>query len=67
MQEDAEFNLSSYGECFVSENLLRKYVKEKNIPIPQNIQNKINAWKTQAENAKQNANINFNIREDDTN
>ena len=32
MQEDAEFNLSSYGECFVSENLLRKYVKEKNIP-----------------------------------
>lgn len=66
ISEDAEFNLSSYGECFVSENLLRMYILEKKIPIPQNIQNKIDDWKTKAETAKQNANINFNIREDDS-
>ena len=66
ISDDAEFNLSSYAECFVSENLLRKYIIEKRIPIPQNVQNKINDWKERAENAKQNANINFQIREDDS-
>lgn len=67
ISEDAEFNLSSYGECFVSENLLRKYIIEKKIAIPQNVQNRIdNEWKPKAETAKQNANINFEIREDDS-
>ena len=65
ISEDAEFNLSSYGECFVSENLLRKYIKEKNIVVPQSVQKRIdNEWKPKAETAKQNANINFEIRED---
>ena len=63
---DAEFNLSSYGECFVSENLLRNYIVEKKIAISQNVQNKIDDWKAKAETAKQNANINFDIREDDS-
>ncbi len=67
IQEDAEFNLSSYGECFISENLLRQYISEKSIVIPQNIQNQIsNEWKPKAEAAKQRANINFGIRENDT-
>lgn len=66
ISEDAEFNFSSYGECFVSENLLRKYIKDKNITIPTNVQNKIDDWKAKAENAKQNANINFKVREDDS-
>ena len=67
ISEDAEFNLSSYGECFVSENLLRSYIKEKNILIPQGVQNRIdNEWKTKAENAKQQANINYEIREDNS-
>lgn len=65
ISEDAEYNLSSYGECFVSENLLRKYIIEKNIAIPQSVQNRIdNEWKPKTETAKQNANINFEIRED---
>ncbi|MBR4388035.1 MAG: ATP-binding protein [Prevotella sp.] len=67
LSEDAEFNLSSYGECFVSENLLRSYIKEKNISIPQSVQNRINnEWKTKAENSKQQANINYEIREDNS-
>ena len=67
MQEDAEFNLSSYGECFVSENLLRKYIKEKNIVVSQNIQNRIeNEWKPKAEKAKQEANISFEIKHDNS-
>ena len=41
ISEDAEFNFSSYGECFVSENLLRYYIRDKKITIPQKIQNQI--------------------------
>lgn len=67
IREDAEFNLSSYGECFASENLLRKYINEKKITIPEKIQNRIdNEWKSKAESAKQSANINFEIREDNS-
>lgn len=65
IREDAEFNLSSYGECFTSENLLRKYIQEKSIVIPQNIQHRIdNEWRPKAESAKQKANISFEIREE---
>lgn len=67
IQEDAEFNLTSYGECFISENLLRQYITEKKITIPQGIQNQINnEWKPKADAAKQRANINFDIRENDS-
>ncbi len=66
ISEDAEFNLSSYGECFVSENLLRKYINEKNISITQSIQNIIDTWKKRTTTAKQKANINFEIREDNS-
>ena len=67
IREDAEFNLSSYGECFVSENLLRKYIREKKIAIPKNIQNRLeNEWKPKAEKVKESANISFEIREDNS-
>lgn len=67
IREDAEFNLSSYGECFVSENLLRKYIREKKIAIPKSIQNRLeNEWKPKAEKAKESANISFEIREDNS-
>jgi Molecular chaperone, HSP90 family len=67
IREDAEFNLSSYGECFVSENLLRKYIREKKIAIPEKIQNRLeNEWKPKAEKAKESANISFEIREDNS-
>lgn len=67
IREDAEFNLSSYGECFVSENLLRKYIREKKIAIPRKIQKRLdNEWKPKAENAKGSANISFEIREDNS-
>lgn len=38
LQEDARFNLASYAECFLSENLLREHVEENNL-IPQNCLN----------------------------
>ncbi len=64
IREDAEFNLSSYGECFAAENLLRKYINDKQIEIPEKIQKEINEkWEPNAKKYKEAANINFNIRE----
>jgi Molecular chaperone, HSP90 family len=60
--KDAEFNFASYGECFVSENLLRKYIVDKTITIPTELQAKIEQWRTHAEQHKNNANISFDIR-----
>lgn len=59
---DAPFNFASYADCFVAENLLRKYIEEKSIAIPTELKNQITQWETNAESYKQKANINFEIR-----
>lgn len=62
---DAEFNFITYSECFVSENLLRKYIVDKNITIDTRIAAKIVNQRTIHSQAKSKANISFDIREDD--
>ncbi len=60
---DAQFNLSSYAECFVSENLLRKYIEYKNLTLSQEAQNNLKEYKRKEDTAKNIANISFEIRE----
>ena len=66
LRDDAEFNFASYGECFLSENLLRKYIQEKGIPFPDDWEKRLGDWKKRAEEAKNKANISIDIREDDS-
>lgn len=61
--DDAQFNLSSYAECFVSENLLRKYIKHKNISLSSEAIRDLATYKQKEENAKNVANISFQIRQ----
>lgn len=63
LSDDAQYNLSSYAECFVSENLLRKYIKHKNLTLSPEAQNKLEEYKTREDRAKNIANISFEIRE----
>ena len=65
LDEDATFNFSSYGECFISENLLRKYITDKGIALGDKQEEKVKEYRKKAEDAKNAANISFNIREDD--
>ena len=62
LSDDAQFNLSSYAECFVSENLLRKYIKEKNVTITPEATKEFEKWKDNELQAKNKANISFDIR-----
>lgn len=66
IRDDAEFNLSSYSECFVSENLLRRYISEKSMSLSKEAQDSANKWKQQEIKSKQAGNINFEIREGKT-
>ena len=63
---DAEFNFVSYGECFISENLLRKYISDKGIELSERRAEKVQEYRRKAEDAKNVANIGFDIREDDS-
>ncbi len=63
LSDDAQFNLSSYGECFVSENLLRKYIKHKDIDISK-LSCKLKDYKKRELNARNFGNVNFDIRQD---
>lgn len=65
LDEDATFNFSSYGECFISENLLRKYITDKGIALGDKREEKVKEYRKKAEDAKNAANISFDIREDD--
>ncbi|MDN4754825.1 hypothetical protein QYZ87_09910 [Porphyromonadaceae bacterium W3.11] len=66
LEEDAVFNIPSYGECFISENPLRKYITEKDIVLDEKRKQDIDKYRKKANDAKEAANINFNIREDDS-
>lgn len=63
LSNDAQFNLSAYAECFVSENLLRKYIKEKKVTISTEAENELVKWKKKEEADKNKANISFDIRD----
>ena len=45
LEQDAAFNFQSYAECFISENLLRKYMEEQKLDISQEALNSIKYYK----------------------
>ncbi|MCY3955464.1 MAG: ATP-binding protein [Nitrospira sp.] len=63
LRSDAEFNLSSYVDCFLSENLIRKFISKHGIPLTKSAPDEINKWKEREANRKTAANINFDIRQ----
>lgn len=63
LSKEARFNFVSYGECFVSENLLRKVIEEKNIPLSKDASKQAEKYKSLERNNKLNADIAFEIRE----
>ena len=60
--EDATFNFESYAECFVSENLVRRYVKEKHIKLSPEAQTEAKTRKSNEATSKNKGNISIKIR-----
>ncbi|MBW7919899.1 MAG: ATP-binding protein [Anaerolineales bacterium] len=64
LAEDAKFNFSSYAECFISENLLRKFIQEKKLSV-ERLRNLINDFRRRESENKAAGNINIDIRQRD--
>ena len=65
LREDAAFNLSAYVDCFLSENLLRKYIGEHGKSLTKPAQDEIDAWREREKDRKKAANISYDIRQGD--
>lgn len=65
LMPEADFNIPSYVHCFLSENLVRKYIKDQNIQLTSVAENEIKQWSDREEENKEKANISFSIRKGD--
>ncbi|MCL4509675.1 MAG: ATP-binding protein [Bacteroidetes bacterium] len=59
---DAVHNFTSYAECFISENLMRKYIAEKSIALAP-VQTEIDEMKRREARNKADGNINIDLRQ----
>ncbi len=60
--EDAKYNFPSHAECFVSENLIRKFIQEKKILLSKEAKEVIDKWKKKEAENKGKGNISIDIR-----
>lgn len=61
-EREAQFNIPSYTECFLAENLTRRFIEYKMLEIPQDIQKIIDDYRNKEQNAKQKGGITIEIR-----
>ena len=63
LSQEAQFNYPSYSECFLAENLTRKFIEHKRISIPVAQQNIAKQWKDREKTQKQSCGMNIEIRQ----
>ena len=61
--EEAQFNIPSYTECFIAENLLRKYIQQHSVELTKEAIAAIENWREKETTSKEAANISFEIRQ----
>lgn len=66
LSEEAQFNIPSYTECFISENLLRKYTDFTKLPLTKEAQAEAEKWKKKEATNKDKANISYDVRKSDS-
>src|SRR5579862_68807 len=64
LSDDAAFNFESYADCVVSENLIRKYIKRKRLPLSKEAEGEAQKWKDREIASKGKGNISIAIRRD---
>lgn len=65
LSEEAQFNIPSYTECFISENLLREFIKHTSLPLSEQAVKAASEWKTREQRSKEAANISYDVRVSD--
>jgi hypothetical protein len=62
LTDDAAFNFESYADCFISENLVRRYIKHKKLPLSKEAKDEVKTRKQNEKAAKGRGNISIEIR-----
>ena len=62
LASEARFNIPSYTECFISENLLRFYIKNTDTPLSRKAIRQAKNWKKKENESKNAANISYSVR-----
>ena len=62
LTEDAHFNFQSYAECFVSENLVRKHIAEKKMPLIKDAKEEIKKYQQKEKASRKKGNVNIALR-----
>src|SRR5690606_26551372 len=62
LADDAQYNFSSYAECFISENLIRKFIEERKIALSPEAIGERDKWKRVETDSKNKGNVSINIR-----
>jgi hypothetical protein len=65
LRDDAEFNLTSYVDCFLSENLVRKFIYAASLQPNAKIKKVAEKWRKAEQDKRGKANISFEIRKSD--
>ena len=65
LSEEAQFNIPSYTDCFIAENLLRKYTEHTKLPVNKEVTEEAEKWKKKEKTNKELANISYDIRQSD--
>lgn len=63
LAEEAQFNVPSYTECFIAENLLRHYIDYAKEPLSSEAVKEADKWRTTERNNKGAANISYDVRQ----
>jgi hypothetical protein len=63
LRDDAQFNFSSYAECFISENLVRRYIKEQKICLNDIAEREYKDRLRSEQGNKEKGNISIDIRQ----
>jgi hypothetical protein len=62
LSKDAAYNFSSYADCFISENLIRKHIEDKNVPLSKKAIERIDDIKRREKSNKDKGNISIELR-----
>lgn len=65
LADEAQFNIPSYTECFIAENLLRKYTDYIGLELTREVQEDADKWKEKEAKNKEKANISYAVRQSD--
>ena len=60
--DDAKYNFGSYAECFISENLVRRYIQENKIPLSKEANEEVVKWLKKELDNKNKGNLSIELR-----